>query len=232
MALISENLNNARETLRAAAHASGRDSDGVELLAVSKTFPVEVIEEAAVAGQVLFGESRVQEAVAKIPLLPSRLRWHFIGRLQKNKIRKVLPLVEAVHSIESLDLALAVERVAGELGLFPRVYLQVNLAGEASKFGFSPIELKAEFEPLLELERLEIAGLMAIPPFLPEAEEVRPYFAELRELRDELEEQAGIPLPGLSMGMSHDFPVAIEEGATIVRVGSALFGQRPKTRTE
>ena len=215
-----------RERLESAARKAGRDPADIELMAVSKNFPAAVIREVVESGQLLFGENRVQEAESKIPDLPSRLRWHLIGHLQSNKIRKALPLFEAIHSIDSLEIARNVNRVAAELGHFPKVYLQANLAEEASKYGFSEQALVAHLDELLALDHLEILGLMTIPPVRPDPEESRADFAELRELRDRLAIRAGIPLSGLSMGMSDDFPIAIEEGATIVRVGSALFGSR------
>lgn len=218
-----------RERLDSAARTAGRDPREIALMAVAKNFPAPVVREVAEAGQILFGENRVQEAESKIPDLPARLRWHLIGHLQSNKIRKALPLFEAIHSIDSLDLARNVNRVASELGLFPKVYLQANLAGEASKYGFTEHELLVQLDDLLALDHLEILGLMAIPPTRPDPEESRADFAELRELRDRLANRAGIPLDGLSMGMSDDFPIAIEEGATVVRVGSALFGPRKAT---
>jgi pyridoxal phosphate enzyme (YggS family) len=209
-----------------AARKVGRDPGGVELVAISKKQEAEKIEAAVAGGQVLFGESRVQEARAKIPLLPSRLRWHFVGRLQKNKIRHALPLFELFHSIDSLALAGDINRIAGEEGLRPRVLLEVNVAGEGSKIGFSPTDLRRDLEPLLALDRLTIEGLMAIPPAAPEPEHSRKYFTGLRELRDEMEGEFHVKLPQLSMGMSDDFAVAIEEGATMVRVGTAIFGKR------
>ena len=223
---LSETLAALRESIAAAARRSGRQPEDVELVAVSKTHPPEDVRALAAAGQTVFGESRVQEARAKIPLSPGRLTWHFLGRLQKNKVRAALPLFELIHSVDSLDLARQINRVAEEESLRPRVLLEVNVAGEATKFGFSPGDLRAEIEELVALERLEIAGLMALAPLAREAEHSRPYFEKLRELRDELAGQAGVGLPELSMGMSGDYLVAIEEGATLVRVGSALFGAR------
>jgi len=178
------------------------------------------------AGQLLFGESRLQEARAKIPLLPAKTRWHFIGHLQKNKIRQALPLFEMFHGIDSLQLAREMDRIAEECGAHPRVLLEVNVAGEASKFGFSPDALRETVEEMLKLKRLQIEGLMTIPPFSEEAEASRKYFSALRNLRDELQQNFQVPLDQLSMGMSHDFEVAIEEGATMVRVGTAIFGKR------
>ena len=193
---------------------------------ITRTHAAEKVQAAAEAGQMLFGESRVQEARAKIPLLPSRLRWHFIGHLQKNKIRHALPLFELFHGIDSLALAQDMQRIADEAGMQPRILLEVNLAGEASKHGFAPEALRRDLEALLSLGRLTIEGLMTIPPLAPEAEASRHYFVALRELRDQLEAECNVRLPQLSMGMSDDFPIAIEEGATLVRVGTAIFGKR------
>ena len=226
MATVADSLAAIRTKLAAAVERAGRKPSDVELLAVSKTFPVEVIQEAVDAGQVLFGENKVQELLAKQPALPSRLRWHIIGHLQSNKVRKILPLVEAIHSVDSLDLAKDINRIGGEMGLFPKVYLEVNVAAESTKFGFTPQALREQLEALYALDRLEIQGLMCIPPFSANAEDSRRYFVVLRQLRDELEKLGGAPLPRLSMGMSHDFEIAVEEGSTIVRVGSAIFGTR------
>lgn len=223
---IPDRLQAIHDRIATAAARSGRDAASIELLAVSKTFPAEMIQEAVDAGQLLFGENKVQEVLAKAPQLPEKVQWHLIGHLQSNKVRKVLPLVKFIHSIGSLDLAKDVDRIAGELGLYPKVYLEVNLAAESSKHGFTTDALRARLEDLYALRRLEIQGLMCIPPFDANPETSRPYFVQLRELRDELEKTGGGPLPLLSMGMSHDFEVAIEEGATIVRVGSAIFGGR------
>jgi hypothetical protein len=223
---IADHLHDIRERIAAAALRSNRKPEDIELLAVSKTFPVEAIQEAIDAGQTLFGENKVQELLAKQPLLPSKLRWHLIGHLQSNKVRKVLPVVDAIHGVDSLALAQDIHRIAGELGLFPKVYLEINLAAESTKHGFKPEEVKQQLEALYQLDRLYIQGLMCIPPFDANAEQTRKYFVTLRGLRDELEKQGGAPLPKLSMGMSHDFEVAIEEGSTLVRVGSAIFGAR------
>ena len=222
----ADRLTTVRENLAAAARRSGRRAEEVELVAVSKTHPPEAIREVAESGQVLFGESRVQEAKAKIPLLPGRLRWHFIGHLQKNKIRPALPPSERFHSLDPLATAQQFQRIAEEDGRRPQVLLEVNVAGESTKFGFSPEGLRTQIEEIMGLDRLEITGVMGMAPFDPEPEKSRPYFQELRELRDHLEKDAGVGLPQLSMGMSGDYLVAIEEGATIVRVGTAIFGTR------
>jgi hypothetical protein len=226
MAEVAENLTDVRARVAAACLRVGREPSAVELIAVSKTIPADAVRQAAVAGQAHFGESRLQEAEPKIELLPGSLHWHFIGRIQRNKLRRILPRFEVIHALDSFGLASYMAELARELGLFPKVFLQVNVAGEASKGGFEPARLRAEFESLIALERLEILGLMCIPPAGPEAESARPWFVALRQLRDALEREFGVALPGLSMGMSGDFEVAIEEGATHIRVGSAIFGNR------
>ncbi len=227
MNTLADRLAAVQTLIAEAAARAGRRAEDIELVAVSKTHPPESITEAIEAGQLLFGESRVQEARAKIPLLPARARWHFIGHLQRNKIRHALGLgFELLHGIDSLDIARDVDRIAGEVGAFPKLLLEVNLAGESSKFGFSPAKLRAQLEELLAFDRLQIEGLMTIAPLAPRAEDSRPHFAALRELRDALQTEFRVPLPRLSMGMSGDYAVAVEEGATLVRVGTAIFGTR------
>ena len=223
---VANNLEIIRQQIAQAAARAGRHETEIELIAVSKTQPPEAILEVLDAGQLVFGESRVQEARLKIPLLPGRARWQLIGHLQSNKVRQALPIFERIHSIDSLELARDVERIAAELGLFPKVLLEVNVAGEGTKHGFNPEALRASMEEMLTFDRVAIEGLMAIPPFAPEAEASRRYFAALRTLRDQLSSEFRVPLPELSMGMSGDFTVAIEEGSTMVRVGTAIFGDR------
>ncbi len=223
---VAANLENVLVRMAAAIDKAGRDRDDVQLIAVSKKQDAEKIRAAFDAGQPAFGESRVQEARAKIPLLPSALRWHFIGHLQKNKIRHALPLFELFHSVDSVALAEDIQRIAEEDGIRPRVLIEVNVAGEASKIGFSPTELREQMEQLLTLSRIEIEGVMTIPPFSDEPEDSRRYFIALRDLRDQLEREFNVRLPQLSMGMSNDYAIAIEEGATFVRVGTAIFGGR------
>ena len=232
METIGDRLARVQAQIAAAAERSGRQPEAIELVAVSKTHDAEKVQTAFDAGHTLFGESRVQEARAKIPLLPSRLRWHFIGHLQKNKIRHALPLFELFHGIDSLALAQDMQRIADEEGMRPRILLEVNLAGEASKHGFAPEMLRRVLDELLSLGRLSLEGLMAIPPLAPEPESSRPYFVALRKLRDELESEFKLGLPQLSMGMSGDFPIAIEEGATLVRVGTAIFGERKRVQPQ
>jgi PLP dependent protein len=229
---IEANLNRVQNEIAQAAQVSGRNVTDIELVAVTKTHPAEIVREAVDAGQTLFGESKVQEARAKIPLLASNLRWHFIGHLQKNKVRHALPLFELIHSVDSLELARAIDRIAHDDGLHPRVLLEVNVAGEASKFGFQPDKLRQEMESLLTLPRLSIEGLMCIPPLGQDAEASRKYFITLRELRNSFENEFKLKLPHLSIGMTNDYAVAIEEGATLVRVGTAIFGERRRAKSE
>jgi len=225
MPTIKERIQAVQTSVAQAAQKAGRSD--VELIAVSKTHPPEALLEALHEGLTLFGENKVQEARAKIPLLPGRARWHFIGHLQRNKVRHLLALpFELLHGIDSLELAREIDRVAADTGAHPRILLEVNLAAESSKFGFNPANLRPALDSLLALSRLQIEGLMTIPPLAPEPEHSRRYFAALRSLRDEIQQEFRLPLPVLSMGMSADFPVAIEEGATLVRVGSAIFGHR------
>src|SRR3954465_8276526 len=202
---IAANLDRVGSDIAAAAAKSGRAPDDVQLIAVSKKQDAEKVRAAFDAGQPIFGESRVQEARVKIPLLPSAVRWHFIGHLQKNKVRHALPLFELFHSIDSAELAADVERIAAEEGLRPRVLLEVNVAGEGSKIGFAPDQLRAAMESLLSLSRVSIEGLMTIPPLAAEAEDSRRYFGGLRELREDIQREFDVQLPHLSMGMSDDY---------------------------
>jgi len=228
MSSVAENLERVCEQVAEAAAKVGRAVDEIQLIAISKTHDAGKVRAAYQAGQSLFGESRVQEARAKIPELPSNLRWHFVGHLQKNKIRHALPLFELFQSVDSLALAQEISRIADEEGMHPRVLLEVNVAGEGSKFGFARTALRGEMEQLLALRRLTIEGLMTIPPLAEKAEASREFFAQLREFRDALEKEFDLKLPQLSMGMTTDFTVATEEGATLVRVGTAIFGERSK----
>lgn len=228
MDTAADRLAQIQARLAAAAAKAGRKAEDITLVAVSKTQPAEAVRGVYDAGQMIFGENRVQELLAKAPLLPAAARWHLIGHLQSNKIRKVLPVAELIHGVDSLELARDIDRIAADLGLFPRVLLETNVSGEGTKFGFKPEVLREQIGPLLALPRVQVEGLMTIAPLAEDPEAVRPFFAALRHLRDELAAATGTPLPALSMGMSGDFEIAIEEGATMVRVGSAIFGARPK----
>ena len=225
--MFADRLRLISEKIRAAvARSTHGEKRNVQLVAVSKTHSPESLLEAVDSGVTLFGENRVQEAKSKIPLLPSRCRWHFIGHLQKNKIRQALPLFELIHGVDSLSIAQDIDRIAAESGLFPKILLEVNVAGEETKFGFPPAMLLSQIEELLKLPRLQIEGLMTIPPATKTPEDSRKHFVSLRNLRDTLESEFSLKLPELSMGMSDDFEIAIEEGATLVRIGTALFGER------
>ena len=232
--ILQDNLDSIQQRIRAACERSGRVPDSVTLLAVTKTQPPEIVAAAAELGLLLFGENKVQEAKAKIPLCPGKLRWHFIGHLQSNKCRDAVQLFQMIESMDSLNLAQEINKRAGEAAKTMPVLLEVNLAGEASKFGYRPEQLLAELKEINSLPRVEIHGLMTVPPWSPEAENSRPHFRQLRELKSQCEQVLGEPLPHLSMGMSGDFEIAIEEGATMVRIGTALFGarQRQKPRAE
>ncbi len=223
---FQQHLTKVKQHIDAAAERSGRQGDSITLVAVSKTYPSEAVQEAREAGQIDFGENRVQELLSKAALLPASLRWHLIGHLQSNKIRKVLPVCEMIHGVDSLSLAQDIDRIAAELELCPRVLLEVNVSGEASKFGFQPENLLRDLPALLKLSSISVEGFMTVAPHVENPEDVRPVFRSLRLLRDRCEAQGAAPLPLLSMGMTNDFEVAIEEGATHVRIGSALFGAR------
>jgi len=225
---LAENLAAVRTRIERACERAGRNPSEVTLMTVSKNHPAATIAEAVGLGLTLFGESRVQEARVKIPASPARAHWHFIGHLQSNKAREAVALFEMIESIDSLDLAAEVQRQAEKQGKRMPVLVEVNIAGESSKFGWSPDRLIAELPQLNALGRLEWHGLMTIAPYSTDPERVRPMFRRLRELRDRCADLLGAPLPVLSMGMSGDLEVAIEEGSTQVRVGTALLGQRPK----
>jgi PLP dependent protein len=215
-----------RERIAAATARSGRPVDSVTLCAISKTFPAEAIADAYAIGQRDFGENRVQELLSKAPALPPDIRWHLIGTLQSNKVRKILGVASLVQTVDRLDLAQDLSRIARELGKTISLLLQVNVSRDPAKAGFAPEVIRSALPRLAVLPHLRITGLMTIPRLVETAEESRPDFAALRELRDELQTRHAYPLPHLSMGMSSDYEVAIEEGATIIRVGSALFGER------
>jgi PLP dependent protein len=223
---LAENLDKIRQRIQAACDRCARTPGSVTLQAVTKSQPPEIICAAADCGQILFGENKVQEAKAKIPLCPGKLRWHFIGHLQSNKCRDAVELFEMIQSVDSLSLAQEINNRAEQAGKTLPVLLEVNVAGEASKFGYQPEKLLMELETINQLPRVEIQGLMTVPPYVTEPEKTRPHFRRLRELKIQCEQKLGAPLPHLSMGMSGDFEVAIEEGATLVRVGTALFGPR------
>lgn len=225
---LADNLASIEQRISAACARAGRDRSSVLLLAVSKGMPPELIREAADCGLAVFGESKVQEAKLKISLCPGRLRWQMIGHLQSNKCRDAVHCFEMIQSVDSLALAQEINKQADKQAKTMPILLEVNLAGESTKFGFKADEVLANLDAINALPKIEIHGLMMIAPWTPEPEKVRPVFRQLRELKARCEEKLGAPLPHLSMGMSGDFEVAIEEGATIIRIGTSLFGSRPK----
>jgi pyridoxal phosphate enzyme (YggS family) len=225
---LPANIQLIRERIGAACARAGREVSSVTLMAVSKGQPPEQVRAGAEAGLDLFGENKVQEAKAKIPLCPNRLHWHLIGHLQSNKCRDAVALFEMIQGVDSPALAQEINKWAEKAGKTMPVLLEVNVAGESSKFGFSPPAVLACLADLNRLPRIEIHGLMTIAPWSIDPEKTRPYFRRMRELKKSCEDLLGAPLPHLSMGMSGDFEVAIEEGSTLVRIGTSLFGPRPR----
>lgn len=225
---IDATLAAVRWRIESACERAGRATDEVGIVAVTKTFGPDVIEAAMRAGLSLFGENRVQEAAAKIPLSPGGASWHLIGHLQRNKVRAALPLFDVIHAVDSLRLLQQIDALADQEGHHPRILLEVNVSGEASKFGLKPEEVPAVIEQTLRARAVTLTGLMTMAPFFPDPEQTRPVFARLRELRDRMADDFDMGLPHLSMGMTNDFEVAVEEGATWVRLGTVLFGHCQK----
>ncbi|MCC5846296.1 MAG: YggS family pyridoxal phosphate-dependent enzyme [Verrucomicrobia bacterium] len=224
---LLENLAEVEARIQSACTLSGRNRDEVTLVAVSKKHPVERLREAYDAGLRLFGENRVQEAMAKMPELPSSIEWHLIGHLQTNKVKPVVfSEFTLIHSVDSEKLLMALENESAEQGRVQPILLQVNVSGEGSKFGLEPGILLPLLEKAMQCHHLDIQGLMTMPPLAEDPEKAAPHFAKLRDLRNEAARASGFPLPFLSMGMSHDLQVAIREGATHVRVGTDIFGAR------
>lgn len=227
MTQLQENLERVRANVAAAAEKAGRDPRSVRLLAVSKTFPVADILEAHEAGQLEFGENRVQELETKVPNGTSDIIWHLIGHLQSNKAEKAVELAEYIHSVDSVKLLNKINSAAAKRGKIQKILLEVNVSGEESKFGLSGWDaLRETAEHALGLSSVQLLGLMTMAPLDADDAVLHSTFGGLREFRDRLEREFSVTFPELSMGMSHDYPVAIAEGATIVRVGTAIFGGR------
>jgi pyridoxal phosphate enzyme (YggS family) len=226
---ISERLAIVRQRIAAAARSAGRDPSSIRLVAVSKTFPIDAVRDAWRAGQRDFGENRVQEALQKIGASADlEIRWHLLGHLQTNKARRAAQAFATIQSVDSLELLQKLDRAAAEAGTKPELLVQVDLAGEATKFGARPDEARLVLDEAARCTAARVSGLMTLPPVPDSPEDARPWFQRLRELRDRWLAE-GVPAPmlrELSMGMSQDFEVGIEEGATIVRVGTAIFGSR------
>jgi len=223
---LAEALREVRERMAEACRRARRAPDAVTLVAVSKTFPAERVRALYDCGQRLFGENRVQEALAKIGEAGAGPRWHLVGHLQRNKAKQAVGAFELIHSVDSEPLAAELAQRAAAANVVQPILVEVNVAGEGTKSGVAPSQAGALLDAVADLPGLKLRGLMCVPPVVALAEEARPWFARLRELRDAQEKLLGVSLPELSMGMSDDFEVAIEEGATIVRIGRALFGSR------
>jgi pyridoxal phosphate enzyme (YggS family) len=226
MSRLTDNLQAVRRRLDAACAAAKRPASAVRLLAVSKTFPAADAGELFAAGQPCFGENKVQELEAKAPVLPAAIEWHLIGHLQHNKVRAALQYAAWIHSVDSADLLARIERIAAETGAHPKLLLEVNVSGEESKFGLRPEEVLPVLRTLPPDAPAPVVGLMTMAPFNAPPETLHQVFAGLRTLRDQCAAATGLPLPELSMGMSGDFEIAVAEGSTIVRVGTAIFGHR------
>jgi pyridoxal phosphate enzyme (YggS family) len=229
---FADNLSQLQAAIQAAAAKVGRDPLTVKLVPASKKIGPEVLRIAYDSGLRVFGENRVQEAKVKQPLLPANCEWHFIGGLQKNKVKESVRLFSLIHSVDSIELAQEIDRRAREAGKVQNVLIEVNVGGESSKHGVPPEQVSPLADAVFACNNLELKGFMTVAPFFEELEKVRPFFRKLREIRDDLEQRTGASFPELSMGMSHDFQIAIEEGATIVRIGTALFGARQYDKKE
>jgi PLP dependent protein len=229
MGTVAENLGAVKERIAKAAARVGRDPETITLVAVSKTMPVESIREAIEAGQHVFGENRVQEAQAKVQVLGREVRWHLIGHLQRNKVKVVCDIFDLIESVDSLPLAQDINARASQRGIIMPVLLQVNIGDETTKSGVAATDALALVRQVALLPHVSVRGLMCVPPPVDVPDHARPYFAQLRTLAERIARQQipNVSMTELSMGMSHDFEVAIEEGATMVRVGSAIFGPRP-----
>lgn len=224
---VRDNIRHVRQRVREAALRAGRDPGDITITAVTKQVPVDRIREVVDEGLLDLGENRVQEMTAKMGNLPGNVRWHMIGHLQTNKVKKVVGRVKLIHSLDRLELARAIERKAREMGVDVDVLIQVNVSGEKSKFGISPVELKDFLVDLQEFNHIKVKGLMTIAPNTSNPEESRPFFRELRRLAQSLDGKVpGASLEHLSMGMTNDYEVAVEEGADILRLGTAIFGAR------
>lgn len=220
-----------KSRIAAACQRAGRNPDDIEIIAVTKTHGAEVVKEAWDAGLRIVGENKVQEAAWKKPASVTGPMWHLIGHLQSNKVRKALELFDFFHSVDTVALADRMNAIAADMGASPHILLEVNVSGEKSKSGMKPKEVEPTVRHIMEsCPRLTVEGLMTMAPFSENPEDARPYFRRLRELRDAVETSLGVGLPRLSMGMSGDYEVAVEEGATWVRLGTVLFGERPKVR--
>ncbi len=223
---IAENLDSVKKRISQACERVGRDPLSISIVAVSKLHPSDAVNEAARLGIKNFGENKVQEAKAKIPMCISGITWHLIGHLQTNKARDAVELFDMIHSVDSLKLAEELNKRAEKIEKKIPILIEVNVSGEISKFGYVPELLIGEIGKIASMPNLKLQGLMTIAPFTENPEAIRPVFRQLRELKERCEQLLNQPLPHLSMGMSNDYEIAIEEGATLVRIGTAIFGER------
>lgn len=228
MQQIGHNLERLRQSIEDACRSAGRRSEDITLVAVTKTFPAEAIKQAIACGVAIIGENRVQEAMGKYPLIGAKVQWHLIGHLQSNKAKKAVEIFSLIHSIDSVDLAREVGRRALQIGKEQEILLEVNTSGEPQKYGFGADEVIEALEVIKDIQGIKILGLMTVGPLTGDAEKIRESFKLLKRLFDELKAQAipNIEMKHLSMGMSGDYRMAIEEGSTMIRVGSAIFGSR------
>ncbi len=228
MGTVAENLSAVKERIAKAAARVGRDPEGITLVAVTKTLPADRVREAIEAGHQVFGENYVQEAQPKVEAFGRQVQWHLIGHLQRNKVKSACDLFDLIHSVDSFPLAQEIDRRAAQCGIVMPILLQVNVGDEDTKSGVPPTEALALVEKVGRLPHVALQGLMSIPPPVENPEDARPYFVQLRTLAERIDREkiSSVAMAQLSMGMSHDFEVAIEEGATLVRVGTAIFGPR------
>ena len=226
--MLESNFTEVEEKIQAACAAAGRSREEVTLIAVSKTKPVEILKEAYDLGTRVFGENKVQEIMDKYDALPRDIKWHMIGHLQRNKVKYIIDKVELIHSVDSIRLVEAIDKEAGKKGIIANILIEVNVAKEDSKFGILPEEVESFAEEAAKFSNIRIQGLMTIAPYVENPEENRPYFARLRKLSVDIAEKKvdNVNMSILSMGMTNDYQVAIEEGATMVRIGTGLFGAR------
>lgn len=223
---IKHNLDVVLKNISSCASNYSRNPENIKLLAVSKTYPPESIMEAYKCGQRLFGENRVQELGNKAPVLPDDIEWHLIGHLQSNKVAKTVDLASYIHAVDSIELVQRIDRIAGEKNKHPKILLEINVSGEESKFGLRPEQVEECARIAAGCKNIDFVGLMTMAPFDADESELREVFSSLRQIKDKLELNLNIKLPELSMGMSSDYAIAIAEGATIVRIGTSIFGKR------
>jgi pyridoxal phosphate enzyme (YggS family) len=225
---LTTNYNQILQKITNAAQHANRPPSEIQLIAATKTIPIQQLKETHQLGLKTFGENRIQELKHKAPQLPPDIQWHFIGPLQTNKVRDAIKYTTLIHSLDRIELANEIEKRAAAISKIQKVLLEINIAAESSKHGCPPNQAIDLIRHINQMKHLEIHGLMTVAPYHQNPERTRPYFTQMRQLRDQIQQQTGYILPELSMGMSHDYEIAIQEGATMIRIGTALFGTRPK----